>query len=109
AGGRVAGHRIGSTARIRSGAGGRLQRLDTVTRRPRRLVTISTICCSYRIVTGILTQMTEADTVEHGDGLSAIARQVHSYSIERWGRAKPTRLVGRAPAFLAALDRVAKY
>ena len=43
------------------------------------------------------------------DGLSDVARQVEAYSIERWGRPRPTRLVGQAPAFVAALERVARY
>jgi transcriptional regulator with GAF, ATPase, and Fis domain len=43
------------------------------------------------------------------DGLSEIARHVEALSIERWGRARPTRLVGQAPPFVAALERVARY
>jgi DNA-binding NtrC family response regulator len=44
-----------------------------------------------------------------GRGLCDIAQQVEMYSLERWGRARPTRLVGHAPAFVAALDKVARY
>jgi Nif-specific regulatory protein len=43
------------------------------------------------------------------DGLSEVARQVEVHSIERWGRDRVTRLVGQAPAFVAALERVARY
>jgi transcriptional regulator with GAF, ATPase, and Fis domain len=53
--------------------------------------------------------MTRADCGAPHDGLSDVARQVEAYSIERWGRARPTRLVGGAPAFVAALERVARY
>jgi transcriptional regulator with GAF, ATPase, and Fis domain len=43
------------------------------------------------------------------EGLSEIARQVEAYSIERWGRDRATRLIGRSPAFLDALERVTRY
>jgi transcriptional regulator with GAF, ATPase, and Fis domain len=53
--------------------------------------------------------MTRTDTAELYDGLSTVARQVQAYSIERWGHPRPTRLVGQAPAFVSALERVARY
>ena len=53
--------------------------------------------------------MMPADCSAPQDGLSDLARQVEALSIERWGRARPTRLVGGAPAFVAALERVARY
>jgi transcriptional regulator with GAF, ATPase, and Fis domain len=61
-------------------------------------------------VTGLLTQMGRSESPPPPDSvLSDVARQVEAYSIERWGRARATRLVGRAPAFVAALERVARY
>jgi transcriptional regulator with GAF, ATPase, and Fis domain len=46
---------------------------------------------------------------EPREGLSEIARRVEAFSIERWGRDRATRLVGWSPAFLEALERVARY
>src|SRR5471032_1290231 len=53
--------------------------------------------------------MTRNDTAGPGVTLSDVAGEVEACSIARWGRARPTRLVGRAPAFVAALERVARY
>src|SRR5476649_775521 len=53
--------------------------------------------------------MTRNDTAGPGVTLSEVARRVEACSISRWGRARPTRLVGRASAFVAALERVALY
>jgi transcriptional regulator with GAF, ATPase, and Fis domain len=53
--------------------------------------------------------MTTPDSIGPREGLSDIALQVEAYSIERWGRDRATRIVGRAPAFVSALERVARY
>jgi transcriptional regulator with GAF, ATPase, and Fis domain len=47
--------------------------------------------------------------VEHGDGLSEVARTVHAYARERWGQQRRTMLLGRDPAFVAALHRMARF
>jgi DNA-binding NtrC family response regulator len=41
--------------------------------------------------------------------LGPVARLVESYSTARWGRERATRLIGQAPAFVDALERVARY
>src|SRR5712692_7223232 len=53
--------------------------------------------------------MTPSEMIESRDGLSEVARQIEVLSIERWGRDRVTRLVGQAPTFVAALERVARY
>jgi transcriptional regulator with GAF, ATPase, and Fis domain len=53
--------------------------------------------------------MPVADFSGPHDGLSHVARQVEAHSIERWGGACTTRIVGDAPPFVAALERMARY
>jgi len=47
--------------------------------------------------------------VEQGEGLSEVARTVQAYAVERWGHQRRTMLLGRHPAFVAALQRVARF
>jgi transcriptional regulator with GAF, ATPase, and Fis domain len=58
---------------------------------------------------------TPANTPRHleapGEGLSEVARTVHAYARERWGhsQSRRTMLLGRHPAFVTALHRVARF
>ena len=47
--------------------------------------------------------------MEEREGLSEVARLVHAYALERWGHRRRTLLLGRHPAFEAALQRVARF
>ncbi len=42
-------------------------------------------------------------------GQTALAGAIHSRSCARWGEATPTALVGQHPAFVAALERLARF
>lgn len=47
--------------------------------------------------------------MEHGDGLSDVARTVHAYARERWGQQRQTMLLGHHPVFVEALQRMARF
>src|SRR5262245_32894824 len=42
-------------------------------------------------------------------GLTDVARAVFAESVERWGASRATALVGEHPAFVAALQRAARF